>query len=103
MVAPVKFLYKPNFITNFQILDFMSLQGITAAMVNANKYTMCNGANFAYTKHVFNEINGFENINNIASGDDLLLLYKIKQKYPNKIGYVFNKNAIVETYGYANH
>ena len=97
LVAPVKFLYKPNFITNFQILDFMSLQGITAAMVNANKYTMCNGANFAYTKHVFNEINGFENINNIASGDDLLLLYKIKQKYPNKIGYVFNKNAIVET------
>lgn len=97
LVAPVKFSYKPNFITNFQILDFMSLQGITAAMVNANKYTMCNGANFAYTKHVFNEINGFENIYNIASGDDLLLLYKIKQKYPQKIGYIFNKNAIVET------
>ncbi len=33
---------------------------------------MCNGANLAYEKSAFYEVGGFNNIDNIASGDDML-------------------------------
>src|SRR6185312_780563 len=47
---------------NFQSLDFMMLQGITGASVYKKFHSMCNGANLAYQKKVFYEVNGFEGI-----------------------------------------
>jgi hypothetical protein len=32
---------------------------------------MCNGANLAYTKTLFQELNGFDGNEKIASGDDI--------------------------------
>jgi hypothetical protein len=58
---------------------------------------MCNGANLAYTKKAFNEVSGFDGIDNIASGDDYLLMHKIAALYPKDIGYIKSRNAIVET------
>jgi cellulose synthase/poly-beta-1,6-N-acetylglucosamine synthase-like glycosyltransferase len=58
---------------------------------------MCNGANLAYNKNVFKEVGGFKGIDNIASGDDMLLMNKIKLKYPKQIGYLFSKDAIATT------
>jgi len=84
-----------NLLSIFQQLDFMVLQGITAASVYKNFHTMCNGANLAYERNVFYEVNGFEGIDKIASGDDMLLMNKIWKKYPEKIYYLKSKNAIV--------
>ena len=81
----------------FQSLDFMSLQGITGASVYKKIHNMCNGANLAYEKSVFYEVKGFEGIDNIASGDDMLLMHKIEKKYPGKIGYIKSTNVIVQT------
>ena len=97
VVAPVMFYNEPNFINHFQVLDFMSLQGITAGMVNANNYTMCNGANLAYQKKSFYEIEGFKGISKQASGDDMLLMSKFKNKFKNKIHYLFSDESIVLT------
>ena len=58
---------------------------------------MCNGANLAYKKTVFYEVDGFKNADHIASGDDMLLMHKIKMKYPENIGYLFSDEAIVTT------
>ena len=58
---------------------------------------MCNGANLAYTKQVFDEVGGFDGIDKIPSGDDMLLMYKIYRKYPRSVAYLKNKNAIVIT------
>ena len=58
---------------------------------------MCNGANLAYEKKVFYEVNGFEGIDNIASGDDMLLMHKIQKLYPEKISYLKSPFAIVQT------
>ncbi len=58
---------------------------------------MCNGANLAYKREVFYEVDGFKGIDNIASGDDMLLMHKIWKRYPNQIGYLKAKEAIVET------
>ena len=97
VAAPVMFNCNNSFLSVFQCLDFISLQGITAASVSAGFHSMCNGANLAYNKNVFNEVGGFKNADHIASGDDMLLMHKIKIKYPSSIGYLFNQNAIVKT------
>ena len=97
VAAPVMFNCNNSFLSVFQCLDFISLQGITAASVSAGFHSMCNGANLAYNKNVFYEVDGFKNADHIASGDDMLLMHKIKIKYPSSIGYLFNQNAIVRT------
>jgi poly-beta-1,6-N-acetyl-D-glucosamine synthase len=81
----------------FQALDFMILQGITGAGVYKKKLTMCNGANLAYEKHAFENVNGFEGIDTIASGDDMLLMYKIWKQNPDGVRYLKSKEAIVNT------
>ncbi len=97
VAAPVMFFRGNNFLAIFQLLDFISLQGITAASVNAGTHAMCNGANLAYQKAAFYEVGQFRGIDNIASGDDMLLMQKIKVRYPGKLGYLFNQKAIIET------
>ncbi len=97
MVMPVVIKNNHSFLGRFQTLDFMSLQGITGAAVHKKIHGMCNGANLAYTRKVFNEVNGFEGIDHIASGDDMLLMHKISKKYKNEILFLKSKNVIVET------
>jgi len=97
IAAPVKFSYNKSFLQLFQTIDFLVLQGITAASVAADFHTMCNGANLGYAKNAFKEVKGFEGIDNVATGDDMLLMYKIRQRNPQKIFYLKSKNAIVTT------
>lgn len=81
----------------FQQLDFMVLQGITGASVKMKFHNMCNGANLAYARKAFIEVNGFEGIDDIASGDDMLLMSKVEKVFHNKIGYLKSKSTIVTT------
>ena len=86
----------------FQSLDFMTLQGITGASVFKKFHSMCNGANLAYEKKVFEEVNGFEGIDEIASGDDMLLMHKIQSLYPDRILFLKSHEVIVQTQAEAN-
>lgn len=97
IAAPVKFTGPNNLLTIFQSLDFLTLQGITGASVYKRFHTMCNGANLAYEKSVFLEVNGFENIDHLPTGDDMLLMHKIYKKYPDRILYLKHPSAIVQT------
>ncbi|HRG94386.1 MAG TPA: hypothetical protein PLZ10_15625, partial [Chitinophagaceae bacterium] len=40
---------------------------------------------------------GFTGFYHIASGDDMLLMHKIRKKYPNRIEYLKSTTAIVDT------
>ena len=97
IAAPVRFQDNGSFVSKFQCLDFMSLQGITAAAVGAGFHSMCNGANLAYSKKVFLEVGGFKGIDNIASGDDMMLMHKIYKLHKNGIGFLFSNEAVVVT------
>lgn len=97
IAAPVTFHNQRTLLSVFQSLDFLTLQGITAASVYKRFHSMCNGANLAYEKSAFYEVNGFNNIDNIASGDDMLLMHKIFKQYPNRVFYLKNREAIVTT------
>jgi glycosyltransferase involved in cell wall biosynthesis len=97
IAAPVAIDCSGKFIEIFQALDFMTLQGITGAVVSKKQMTMCNGANMAYERAAFYEVNGFEGIDNIASGDDMLLMHKIYERYPERVLFLKSKAAIIRT------
>lgn len=99
IAAPVSFApySTPDLLYYFQSLDFMTMQGITAASIKNNMGNMCNGANLAFRKSAFKEVGGYKGIDHIASGDDMLLMHKIQTKFPNGIVYLKSEAAIVQT------
>ena len=97
IAAPVSYHSENNFLKIFQSLDFMTLQGITGASVFKKFHSMCNGANLAYEKKAFLKVGGFTGIDNIASGDDMLLMHKIAKEYPDRILFLKSSDAIVQT------
>lgn len=98
MVASgVCYVPKSGFLSAFQNLDFLSLQGATIGSFGIEKPFMCNGANFAYSKTFFKELNGFQGNETIASGDDVFLLQKAVSAAPKKVGFLLAKESIVAT------
>ena len=97
IAAPVKIEATGSLLSIFQAVDFMTLQGITGAAVYKRFHSMCNGANLAYSKKVFYEVGGFQGIDDIASGDDMLLMHKIFVKHPDKVFFLKSKAAVVST------
>jgi len=97
VAAPVAYTNTGSFLSIFQVLDFISLQGITAAAVASGSHTLCNGANLCYSKEAFERVGKFSGIDHLPSGDDMLLMHKMKKSYPGKIGYLYAQNAVVTT------
>ena len=97
IVGAVSYLKQSSFLHHFQQLDLASLQGATIGSFGLNKGFMCNGANFAYTKKLFFDLNGFVGNNQMASGDDVFLLQKAVMKFPEKVQYLKADNNIVFT------
>ncbi|HUQ65055.1 MAG TPA: glycosyltransferase [Flavitalea sp.] len=98
IAAPVRMETSESVRDIFQCLDFLALQAITGASVYRHFHTMCNGANLAYTKNAFIQVNGFEGIDDIPSGDDMLLMYKIFSLHPGKVLFMKNSEAIITTH-----
>ena len=98
VVAPVDYKVENNFLEQFQLLDFMSMQGTTIGGFGIHFPFLCNGANFAYKKDEFVKLNGFEGNNNIASGDDIFLFEKFIKADKTSVKYLKSKEAIVTTF-----
>lgn len=81
----------------FQQLDVMNLIGITGATIRNNFPIMCNGANLMYAKPTFLEVEGFKGNHDVPTGDDIFLMHKINERYPNSIGFVKSFDACVFT------
>ncbi len=81
----------------FQQLDVMNLIGITGATLRNNFLTMCNGANLMYAKQTFHEVEGFKGNHDVPTGDDVFLMHKINERYPESVGFVKNYDACVFT------
>lgn len=97
IAGAVSYTCENSFLHHFQQLDLASLQGATIGSFGLKKAFMCNGANFAYTKILFDALNGFHGNDKIASGDDVFLLQKAVAQFPNQVHYLKSKNTIVLT------
>lgn len=93
IAAPVSFHQENSIFELFQTLDFMGMMAVAGAGIKGKFMNLCNGANLAYQRTAFEAVNGFEGIDHLASGDDMLLMQKIDAKYPTQIAYLKNRQA----------
>ena len=98
IVAPVTYIATGGLLPVFQLIDFMSMQGITGAAHNMKLGNMSNGANLAFSKEAFEKVNGYEGVDNLASGDDYLLMMKVARLPGKPIAYLKSAPAIVSTH-----
>ena len=97
IIGPVCFQNEKSLFEKMQSLEFMALISCGGASLFYDKAIMCNGANLAYPKKVFEELKGFDGIDEKASGDDILLMYKIKERYPQGLKFLKSEEAVVYT------
>lgn len=97
MVAgPVSYMPKGevSFIQRYQTLEQNALNIITAAGLKTGLILSASGANMAFCKKTFQELNPFEDNKEIASGDDVFLVQKMRI-YQKKAAYCRSQNAVV--------
>ncbi len=97
LAAPVDFTGNGSLVQVFQSLDFMSMQGITAAAHYLKLGNMGNGANLAFSREAYNRINGYAGTEHLASGDDFLLMTKMQRTFPGRVHYLKSSAAIMRT------
>ncbi|MEL6133846.1 MAG: glycosyltransferase, partial [Bacteroidota bacterium] len=99
MVAgPVELAYSHDRLERLQAIETMGLVALAGGAIGAGRPNMVNGANLAYTKAVFEEVNGFEGVDHVASGDDELLMQKIHRLKKYQIRFAKNRHAVVRTH-----
>ncbi len=97
VVAPVIYKCNNSILQVFQLIDFMTMQGITAAAHQLKLGNMSNGANLSFRKSAYEAVGGYEGSEHLASGDDYLLTTKISRLRPKSIAYLKSEQAIVTT------
>jgi len=97
VAGPVNFQDEKNALERFQSLDFLGMMLITGAGLRLGWLPMANGANLAYPKEVFKQVGGYAGVDHLASGDDLFLLHKIRERFPEGLTFVKQRAAVVYT------
>ncbi len=76
ITGPVFLGQEKGLLCQLQAAEFMALQALTRASLNLRPL-LSNGTNLAYSKTVFQVVDGFSDNLNITSGDDMFLMRKI--------------------------
>lgn len=95
--SPVVYSDEKNAFEEAQTLEFLYLIGLGAAGIGNRHPATCNGANLAYRRDIFYEMGGFAGIDDLASGDDELLLHKVAAHYADRVGFCKSTEAVVYT------
>jgi len=94
IVMPVMFEHEKSLFHRMQTIEFASLMGTTAALVERAVPVMCNGANLAFTREAYERVKGQTGHENLSSGDDMFLLHKLKRENSEQIKYLLNREVI---------
>lgn len=99
MVAGSVFIstWENDLIQIFQAYDQLAMNAIGIAAFAHGDPFLANGANLSFRKDAFFKVGGYEGINQIASGDDVLLLQKFKKAFPNGLKYCELLDSVVYT------
>jgi len=79
-------------------LDSLAATIVAAGSIGLNNVVTCTGRNLAYRREVFDQVNGFEEIKNIVSGDDDLFLQLVKKKTNWETRYATQIESIVPSF-----
>ncbi len=98
VAGPVALAPAPTLFGRFQALDFCGMMAITGATLRAGRFVMGNGANLAFAKTAFAAVGGYELSGRAAaSGDDMVLLGKLSERFPGGIAFAKTRAAVVRT------
>lgn len=98
VVGPVSLLSSgTDMLQAFQHYDHLMFQGITGGAVASGQHALGNGANLCYRKDAFETVGGFQGIDQLASGDDVLLIEKFMNRYPGQVHFLKSAQALVKT------
>lgn len=78
-------------------LEFLGLVAVGAGAIGIGRPNLCNGANVAYRKDVFESLGGFSGIDHLTSGDDELLMQKIAYTTDWRVRFCADRAAAVLT------
>jgi glycosyltransferase involved in cell wall biosynthesis len=95
IIGPVIMKSENSIFSNLQKIEFASLVGAGAGALGVGKPIMCNGANLAFTKIIWQKCKNDLHDEEI-SGEDVFLLHSIKKRN-GKIGFLKSEKAIVKT------
>ena len=98
IIAPLDFENKSGFLNQLQHYENSALVIITGGYAFFKKAFLCNGANLAFTKKIFQKAGGYKSHLELNSGDDVLLLEDVKKINPKTVAYLKNPDAAVITY-----
>ncbi len=99
VAGPVSYGAGTGLMHHFQQFDMLGMQLFSGAGIHWQQPFLCNGANLAFRRQAFIEVNGYEGIDQVASGDDVLLLRKLASAYgAGSIAYAADKDAVATTY-----
>jgi biofilm PGA synthesis N-glycosyltransferase PgaC len=80
------------------VLDALALAAVAAGTFGLDMPLTCSGRNLAYRKTVWDEISGFSGTGRFVSGDDDLLLHRIRRLTRWKMRYSLEPGSHVPTY-----
>lgn len=95
--GPVSFVQQPNLFSKIQSLEFAGLVLSGAGLIGIGKPTICNGANLAFRKSVYNKLHGYDDQMYLSSGEDELLMQKIAAETDYSVKFCWSKDAVVFT------
>ena len=95
--GPVEFMDDEKFFSKIQKIEFAGLVLAGAGLIGSGKPTICNAANIAYRRKVYNEVGGFKDQLSLSSGDDELLMQKIARDTNYRIKFSIDQKSVVKT------
>jgi len=93
ILHPTKWLF-----SRFMCIDAIMNNLIIVGTLGWGHAAACKGGNFAYRKKIYRELNGFDGLEKILSGDDDLFLQKISSQTHWNVQCCSDFNAIVSTH-----
>ncbi|MDP2303455.1 MAG: glycosyltransferase [Ignavibacteria bacterium] len=95
--APVSFIAMNGLFERIQQLEFGGLVLTGAGLIGNGTPIICNAANIAYRREVFNRVKGFTDNLDLSSGDDEFLMQKIFQETEWGVKFCLSSDAVVKT------
>ncbi|MFW5706289.1 MAG: glycosyltransferase [Bacteroidota bacterium] len=98
LMGPVNiYRTKGGWLDQMQTLEFMSIMGVTGGAAGTGKPVLCNGANLAFRRDTWQQVRHQVAGRSYLSGDDVFLLHAFKKRFPGRILFVKDRNAVVTT------
>ncbi|MDN5290160.1 MAG: poly-beta,6-N-acetyl-D-glucosamine synthase [Anaerophaga sp.] len=96
IVMPVEMVGGNSVLENFQQIDYLAMQMVTAGAIGGGRPVICSGANLAFKKKSFLEASRYTEGRDYLSGDDVFLLHAFK-RVGFKVIYLKSAQAMVRT------